>query len=149
MPGKDGSAVCFGQPQGNTLRGSAGNYQSLRMQPWMHMADPCNLSPSPSPPPLQDPARVRLHEEESRLTKRIGASKIELDNLKRAAKAHDKKLNKLRKDLAQLQEAKVEPQHIVCSLVIRNTRQHCGNPEQATRCLLILQQLASASLDSS
>eukprot|EP00775_Hariotina_reticulata_P012126 gene12126-12264_t len=56
----------------------------------------------------KDPARVRLHEEETRLSRRIAASKIELDNLKRAAKAHDKKLNKLRKDLAQLQDAKAQ-----------------------------------------
>jgi len=45
----------------------------------------------------------------SRLTRRIAGSKVELENLQRAAKAHDKKVNKLlRKDLAQLQEAKVE-----------------------------------------
>lgn len=56
---------------------------------------------------LQDPARVRLHEEMTRLTRRINVSRTEVDNLNKAAKAQGKKLSKLRKDLAGLQEARV------------------------------------------
>eukprot|EP00879_Flechtneria_rotunda_P007607 GHRR01007978.1.p1 GENE.GHRR01007978.1~~GHRR01007978.1.p1 ORF type:complete len:1008 (+),score=459.35 GHRR01007978.1:1304-4327(+) len=55
---------------------------------------------------LQDPARARLHEEANRLTRRIAVSQNELDNIKRSAKAQAKKLSKLRKDLAQLKEAR-------------------------------------------
>lgn len=56
---------------------------------------------------LQDPARVRLHEEMTRLTRRINVSNTELDNLSKASKAQTKKLSKLQKDLAALQEARV------------------------------------------
>lgn len=57
--------------------------------------------------PAQDPARVRLHEEMTRLTKRINVANLELDNLGKASRAQAKKLNKLRKDLAALQEERV------------------------------------------
>jgi len=57
--------------------------------------------------PQQDPARVRLHEEMTRLTRRINVGRNEVDNLQKAAKAQSKKLSKLRKDLAALQEARV------------------------------------------
>lgn len=50
---------------------------------------------------------MRLHEEMTRLTKRINVSNLELDNLSKASKAQAKKLNKLRKDLAALQEERV------------------------------------------
>lgn len=56
---------------------------------------------------LQDPARVRLHEEMTRLTRRINVSNTELDNLSKASKAQAKKLSKLQKDLAALHEARV------------------------------------------
>lgn len=66
------------------------------------------LHHTPDPPACaQDPARVRLHEEMTRLTKRINVSNIELDNLGKASKAQTKKLNKLCKDLAALQEERV------------------------------------------
>lgn len=58
----------------------------------------------------QDPARVRLHEEMTRLTKRINVSNTELDNLGKASKAQAKKLSKLQKDLAALQEERVSQQ---------------------------------------
>ena len=50
---------------------------------------------------------MRLHEEMTRLTKRINVANLELDNLGKASRAQAKKLNKLRKDLAALQEERV------------------------------------------
>jgi predicted nucleic acid-binding Zn-ribbon protein len=50
---------------------------------------------------------VRLHEEMTRLTRRINMANNELDNLGKASKAQAKKLSKLRKDLAALQEDRV------------------------------------------
>jgi hypothetical protein len=50
---------------------------------------------------------VRLHEEMTRLTRRINVSNTELDILSKASKAQAKKLSKLQKDLAALQEARV------------------------------------------
>ncbi|KAF8072553.1 SMC1 [Scenedesmus sp. PABB004] len=54
----------------------------------------------------KDPARARLREEAARLVRKIGAGKNDIDNLSRAAKAQAKRLAKLRKDLAALQDAR-------------------------------------------
>jgi hypothetical protein len=43
----------------------------------------------------------------TRLTRRINLGTTEVDNLSKAAKAQAKRLSKLRKDLAALQEARV------------------------------------------
>lgn len=56
---------------------------------------------------LQDPARARLHEETTRLTIKVKAAQDELENLNRSAKSQAKRLSKLKKDLTQLQDAKV------------------------------------------
>lgn len=67
----------------------------------------------------QDPAKARLHEEAARLSKKLSIGQTELDNLKRSAKAQAKRLTKLKKDLAQLQDAKVSCQSpCYCAIMI-------------------------------
>jgi hypothetical protein len=56
---------------------------------------------------LQDPAKARLREETTRLTRKIAAGNAEVEQLKRRAKVQAKTLAKLKKDLQALQDSRV------------------------------------------
>lgn len=93
----------------------------------LYLSSPRSLSLSHTR--VQDPARARLHEEMSRLTRRINVGSTEVDSLSKATKVQAKRLAKLRKDLAALTAERVRV-HGGIGLggwVRMLTPVHCGN----------------------